>query len=74
MRSHIEKIPIPIATKKQQQALLAYVETLLTAKDADTIYATYDKLDTEIANLYNLSDTEYQIIKSNLEGQNLFLC
>ena len=74
LRSHIEKIPIPIATKKQQQALLAYVETLLTAKDADTIYATYDKLDTEIANLYNLSDTEYQIIKNNLEGQNLFLC
>lgn len=73
LRSHIEGIPIPIITKKQQQTLLPYVETLLTAKNHDTLYATYNELDAKIASLYNLSDAEYKIIKADLEGQNLFL-
>lgn len=73
LRSHIEQIPIPDITKKQQEELLPFVEILLAANDADLIIKTYNELDSKIAALYGLTDIEYTIIKDSMNGENLFL-
>lgn len=39
----------------------------------DKIKTLYDQLDTNIAMLYGLTSEEYHIVKSSLDGENLFL-
>lgn len=73
LRSHIEQLPIPKISQKQQQAILPYVETLIAAHNSEIIATTYDELDIEIAHLFNLNDAEYEVIKESMEGENLFL-
>ncbi len=73
MKSHIEQIPIPYIQKNQQEEILKYVEILLTDRDKDYIMKIYNELDQKIAAIFNLTQNEYSIILSSMNGEKLFL-
>lgn len=73
LRSHIEQIPIPLATQELQNDIIAVVNSILINSDSDVMQKLYDELDSMITPLYGLNDAEYQIIKSSLKDENLFL-
>lgn len=73
LRSHIEQIPIAFIEKEVQEKIILIVDSILEASDSDAVTALYDQLDTDIAKLYGLTPAEYQMIKSSMDGENLFL-
>ncbi len=73
LRSHIEQIPIAFIEKETQERIIEIVDSILEASDSDAIVKLYENLDMKIAGLYGLGIDEYQIIKSSMEGDNLFL-
>ena len=73
LRSHIEQIPIPLIGNVGQKRITPIVDSILETSDEDAVTALYDQLDAKIARLYGLSPEEYQIIRSSMEGENLFL-
>ena len=62
LRSHLEQIPIPQITKKEQEPILHLVEKLLAPGDEKTIQSTYDHLDENISRLYGLTGAEYAVV------------
>ncbi len=61
---HIRNIPIPIATKDQQQKIITLVDKILTAKKANPNVNTTDwekKIDMLVYKLYDLTDEEIAI-------------
>ena len=62
LRSHIEQIPIPVIDSVRQKEIIGLVDALLNETDNDTFQTQYDKLDKIIAELFELTDKEYQII------------
>jgi type I restriction-modification system DNA methylase subunit len=73
LKSHIEQIPIPYIQKNQQEEILKYVEILLADRDKDYIMKIYNELDQKIAAIFNLTQNEYSIILSSMNGEKLFL-
>ena len=73
LRSHIERIPIPMIKKAAQDEIIAIVDTILQADDESVIKKHYEKLDCIIADLYGLSADDYSIVKASMQGENLFL-
>ncbi len=63
LRSHLEQIPIPMVEKEKQQDIISYVDRLLELKDNDpACQLIYKTLDQKIAELYQLSKEEYELI------------
>lgn len=73
LRSHLEQLPIPMVAKKQQEQVIEFVNLLLTATNDRELLSTYNTLDDLVADLFGLSEKEYELILSSQEGQNLFL-
>ncbi|MGI6524829.1 MAG: TaqI-like C-terminal specificity domain-containing protein [Bdellovibrionota bacterium] len=73
LRSHIEQIPIPQVDKKTQSQIIALVDLLLCTSLENDIVELYEIIDSTIANLFKLSNAEYQLVKQSMEGENLFL-
>ena len=73
LRSHIEQIPIPHISKTTQDQIIQIVDSILRANNEIEISSIYEKLDTIVAGLFNLSDEEYSLIKQSMAGENLFL-
>ncbi len=73
LRSHIEQIPIPQASKEEQEGLAVMVDSLRRKRSETAITALYEKIDNKIRQLYLLSDKEYQTIKKAVDGENNFL-
>ena len=60
LRSHIENLPIAVATSEQQKEIINYSDILITKYDQNM----YEILDEKIAKLYSLEKDEYyKIIK-----------
>lgn len=73
LRSHIENIPIPSVSEAVQDKIIEITDVLiagLNIKDAETVYDELDKL---VAELFNLNDSEIEIIKKAVDGENKFL-
>lgn len=68
LRSHIESIPIPVCTNKQQQNIIKIVDEILSSQD-NKISELYENLENEILQLYKLDKEEYDIIKNSLLGK-----
>ena len=62
LRSHIEQIPIPIISFNEQKEILPLVNELLTEQDSVTFQLKYDALDKMIANLFGLTEADYEIV------------
>lgn len=61
LRSHIEDIPIPACRDEEQKVVTGMVDELLKNPDNKELY---DRLDTYIAELYGLTDDEYNVLTS----------
>ena len=73
LRSHLERIPIPTAEKPVQDEIITIVDSILEAADTARIRDLYEKLDTIIAELYELGTEDYEIIKASMQGERSFL-
>ncbi len=73
LRSHIEQIPIPVINAKRQHTIIAMVDSILAESSLTTINNIYNKIDKEIADTFNLTEAEYQIINNVMANDNLFL-
>jgi len=73
LRSHIEQIPIPVLDEKEQERIIRKVDSLLDATDESFIIEQYDAIDAEVAGIFKLSDSEYQLIRTSMNEANLFL-
>ena len=62
LRSHIEQIPIPIADTQKQKDIIQLVNTLLTENSERNRQTYYNHLDKIIAELFELTEEEYQTI------------
>ena len=66
MRSHIESIPIPVCEDCFQQKIIAYVDELLKTTDENKYKNLCDQIDLFVANLYNLSTEEYELVETSI--------
>lgn len=62
LRSHIEQIPIPVVDSSIQEKIIAIVNVLLLELDKKNYLTQYNELDKIIADLFELTDEEYQIV------------
>lgn len=74
LRSHIEKIPIPIIQYPRQKELIKSIDALIAGADSETTTNIYNHIDKQIASYYNLTEKEYNTILQSLANNNLFLC
>ena len=63
LRSHIESIPIPPATKAQQNKITALVDELIAGCDEARTKAVCDEVDELIFDLFELTSDERQVVK-----------
>ena len=73
LRSHIENIPIPMIDDATQDKIISITDLLIQGQTAEKANELYDKLDDMIFNLFNLTDSEKNTIKSAVDGENKFL-
>lgn len=73
LRSHIESIPIPKVSSRQQNDIIETTNKLIEGCDIDEAELLYDLLDEKIASLYELNQAEIDIIKKSVDGENKFL-
>ena len=76
LRSHIEKIPIPVVGVEEQNKIIEIVDKILrlgVKVDAFRTIKLYNELDLRIARLYNINEKEYDIILKSMDKENLFL-
>lgn len=66
LRSHIESIPIPVCEEGIQREIICYIDKILEITDVGEYKNLCAKIDLLVADLYNISSTEYELIeKSN---------
>lgn len=73
LRSHLEQLPIPIVNEAGQRPILNLVELMLQTSCEKERKEVYEEIDASIADLFSLNAEEYGLIKSSMEGMNLFL-
>lgn len=73
LRSHIESIPIPRADKDTQEKIIGITDLLISGCEIEKATELYEKLDSMIFALFNLSEEEQLTIKSAVDGENKFL-
>lgn len=71
LRSHLEQLPIPLVDMSIQERIIEKVDYLLLSKE--NVKQKYEELDEDIMNLYQLNDTQKEIIKQGVMEKNLFL-
>lgn len=76
LRSHIEKIPIPVVGVEEQNKIIEIVDKILrlgVKVDAFRTIKLYNELDLRVAKLYDINEREYDIILKSMDKENLFL-
>ena len=71
LRSHIEQIPIPIASKDIQAAIVKKVDRIMNS--SENISGLYSDLDSDIMALYELTVEQINTIRAALSEKGLFL-
>lgn len=74
LRTHIEQLPIVFAEKEAQDKIVSMANSILKTFDKTAVIDLYNELDKNIACLYKLTPEEYDIIRSSMDDENLFLC
>ncbi len=72
LRSHIESIPISFIGSARQQELIQIVDRLIEPSQEDDIKEDYEILDAAIAQIYGLSQEEYQTVKESVGACSFF--
>ena len=71
LRSHIEQMPIPVVPMDVQDLIIKKVDRIMNS--SENISGLYEDLDSDIMELFGLSETHNEIIKKSLRGKNSFL-
>ena len=71
LRSHIEQVPIPIVSAKEQDNIIKKVDRLMNS--SENISGLYSELDDMVMGLYHLTAQDRKIIVAALAGKNLFI-
>jgi len=62
LRQHLEAIPIPPASEEVQNAIVAYVDQILSTEDQSKVKELYERLDQLVMSLFHLSPNQQQSI------------
>ena len=73
LRSHIERIPIPIVSESVQNEIIAVTDLLIRGVDVAAAKDAYDKLDQLIFQAFQLTPSEQEVIKSSVGDMGKFL-
>lgn len=73
LRSHIERIPIPVVDEATQDSIIKITDKLIAGLALKEAEVLYDELDLLVAELFNLNASELQIIKKAVDEDNKFL-
>lgn len=73
LRSHIENIPIPVVDNSTQDKIISVTNPLIAGLNGNRLYSQYDALDSMVCDLFQLTDTERNIIKRVADEDNKFL-
>ncbi len=73
LRSHIESIPIPTVDETTQNKIIDITEKLILGSTITETENNYNELDKLIAEVFNLTSTEYKIVQNAVDGENKFL-
>lgn len=73
LRSHIEALPIPVISENLQDEIIELITPLIQGTDIEISKNIYNIVDGKIANLFNLTGDEYQIIKNSTTNSDIFL-
>lgn len=73
LKAHIEQLPIPQINACEQLELEKIADRLINEEDKVKIEYLYNMVDKKIADLFNLSDSEYGIILDSINDDNSFL-
>ncbi len=73
LRSHIEAIPIPCVSEDIQDNIIILTDKLISVLDIKDAKIAYDELDTLVSSLFQLNDTETEIIKKAIGNNYKFL-
>ena len=73
LKSHIEQIPIPMATIEQQERIVELVNSLMSERDKSKKEAIYWQLDELIFGLFGLSEENKELIQLSLKNKKLML-
>ncbi len=73
LRFHIENIPIPNVDLVTQDKIISITEKLIMGLNLKEAEETYDELDKQISNLFNLDLREIDVIRNAVDGENKFL-
>lgn len=71
LRSHIERMPIPVVSREVQASIIKKVDRIMNS--SENISGLYENLDRDIIELFGLSEIQNNIIQKSLRGKNLFL-
>lgn len=66
LRSHIEQIPIPAIDRAGQESIIRLTDKLIAPAEDDDTAGNYEILDVAIAQIYGLSQEEYQAVKESV--------
>ena len=73
LRSHIERIPIPVADEDTQNRIIKITDRLIAGLDLEETEMIYDELDLLVSNMFNLNSSEIKVVKKAVDGENKFL-
>lgn len=71
LRSHIEQVPIPIVSAKEQDNIIKKVDRIMNS--SENISGLYSELDDMVMGLYHLTAQDRKILAAALAGKNLFI-
>lgn len=67
LRSHIERIPIPIVSESVQDEIIAVTDMLIEGMSFDNARSAYEKLDQLIFDVFQLTPSEREVVKLAVE-------
>lgn len=67
LRSHLESIPIPAADAPTQDKIVSVTDQLIAGLSGEQFDAKYDELDSLICDLFQLTDSERQMLKQTAD-------
>lgn len=73
LRSHIENIPISLVDDSTQDQIIKVTDKLISGLPLQEAEQIYNELDLLISNIFDLNETEIEIIKNAVDGDNKFL-
>ncbi|MGN0681357.1 MAG: TaqI-like C-terminal specificity domain-containing protein [Candidatus Fimisoma sp.] len=73
LRSHIERMPIPMLDAESQTVFASLADELMACSEKEDISRIYDEIDVLAADAFGLERSEYDIVKKSVEGRNGFL-